>query len=430
MSILVIVESPGKIQKIQHILGDDYIIMASVGHIIDLDPKSMSINLETFEPQYQIMQGKTDVVKKLIKAYEKADDIYLASDRDREGEMIAWSLAKELKIKNPKRIVFNAITKEELLKAVKKPNKIDNNLVNEQKARRVLDRFIGYKVSPLIMKYTQGSGKSAGRVQSVVVRLILEKEIEIENFFKKNEDSFFKVCGEFFEKKKTFKAQLYNKKIDKNEESEENEENNNNNNRGIAKIKKEENMRQLMKLMISSKYKVSDITDRESIRKPSAPFTTATLQQEASHKLGMTSKRTMTAAQHLYEATYITYHRTDSVNLSNEGLKLIGDYIISEHGKEYYLKKNYESKSKNTQEAHEAIRPTKPKTTGINENKKDKIGRDEINLYKLIWKRAVVSQMVSAKFKITSIKIDISEIKEYYFLTQIENIIFDGFLAV
>jgi len=431
MSILVIVESPGKIQKIQHILGNDYIVMASVGHIIDLHPKEMSIDMKTFQPQYYVLDGKTEVVNKLIKTYNKCDDAYLASDRDREGEMIAWSLARQLKIQNPKRIIFNAITKEEILNAVKKPNKIDKNLVEGQKARRVVDRLIGFSTSPIIRQYTNNSGDSAGRVQSVVVRLILEKENEIEKFFKTNQASFFKVCGEFYEKK-PFKAILYKSKKGKDDDGDEDndEENKDETETGIAKIKNEDLMRNLMKLMMKSKYKVSNISNIESVRNPSAPFTTASLQQEASNKLGMTSKRTMTAAQHLYEAAFITYHRTDSVNLSKEGLSKIGEYVLANHGNKYYRKKNYEAKSKNTQEAHEAIRPTEPETTGINENAKKKIGKDEVNLYKLIWKRAIASQMTPAVFKVTSIKIDISEVKDYYFMTQIENVIFDGFLAV
>lgn len=472
-TILVIVESPGKIEKIQHILGDNYIVKASYGHIIDLNKKTMSIDFNTYQPQYNINdEKKQKLVSNLIKEYNKVDDVLLATDEDREGEMIAWSLAKELNIKDPKRITFNSITKEELLNAVKKPRQIDYNLVDAQKLRRVLDRIIGYSISPLIWKNIGGGGKaSAGRVQSVVVRLIVEKENEIKQFFEKGEDSFFKICGEFFDSnysysssssKKTFKSFLYKNKKDKNtkntkkdnkndeysdiddeyndndEEDNEKKENKDKDEdkdedevkSGLAKIKKSEEIKELMNKMIKSEYTVFSIKERESIRNPSAPFTTSTLQQESSHKFGYSSARTMSTAQHLYEAGYITYMRTDSVNLSTEAIKIIGNFIVSKYGKEYYRQKNYSFKLKNTQEAHEAIRPTDPKVIGISENKKQKIGKEEINLYNLIWKRAISSQMSPAKFNITSINIDINKLSQYYFVTQIENVIFDGFLAV
>jgi len=452
---LVIVESNGKVDKIQKILGNNYTVMACFGHIIDLGKHDMSINFSNnFEPIYEVIGGKEDTIRKITKAYNKSDDILLATDMDREGEMIAWSLERELGLKNPKRIMFTEITKKGLTDAVKKPRKIDYNIVDAQKLRRVLDRIIGYRISPLLWKSINGGGLSAGRVQSVVVRLIIEKEDEITKFFNSDTDTFFKTAGEFVDKtKRIFKSQLYttNKKYqekddekliksDSNNDSESDSDDESNSSSGseddelkngkLAKIKKVDDAKNVMKYIMKSTFKISAIGEKDSIRKPSAPFTTSTLQQEASRKYGFTSKRTMNAAQHLYEAGHITYMRTDSVNLSDEALKTIGEFIVSKYGKEYHKKMNYSSKAKNTQEAHEAVRPTEPKTAGISEDDKTKIGKDEIKLYSLIWRRAIASQMSPAKFNIMSIQIDISKLDDYYFLTQIEKNIFLGFLAV
>jgi DNA topoisomerase-1 len=448
---LVIVESSGKVDKIQHILGKDYTIMACWGHIIDLDKHNISINFDdNFEPKYSVIEGKEDVIRKLKKTYDKLDDILLATDMDREGEMIAWSLARELGLKNPKRIVFTEITKKGLTDAVKSPSKINNNIVDAQKLRRLLDRIIGYRISPLLWKSIGGGGLSAGRVQSVVVKLIIEKENEITKFFDEDSDTFFKTTGEFIDKnKRVFKSHLYTtntkyqddddeKSIKSDSSSDSSEEDSEMRNGKLAKIKKADDARNVMKYIMKSSFKISAIGEKESIRKPSAPFTTSTLQQEASRKYGFTSKRTMLAAQHLYEAGHITYMRTDSVNLSDEALKTIGDFIVNKYGKEYHKKMNYSSKAKNTQEAHEAIRPTEPATIGISANSKSKIDSDEVRLYSLIWKRAVASQMTPAKFNVVSIQIDINQLdepknkhlKDYYFMTQIEKNIFLGFLAV
>ena len=419
--ILVICESGGKIEKIQHILGDNYIVIASYGHIIDLDKHDISINFsDNFQPIYKVLDGKEIVISKLQKAFSKCDDVLLATDKDREGEMIAWSLARELKIDNPKRIAFTSITKKDLLDAVKHPCKINNDLVDAQKLRRLLDRIIGYRISPLLWK-SIGSGQlSAGRVQSVVVKLIIEKENEIKDFFKCDSVSFFKTYGEFMDKnKKIFKSYLYIKDQDGDIKKGK-----------ISQIIKLEEAKIVMKQIMKSSFKISDFNERESLRYPSPPFTTSTLQQEASRKYGFSAKRTMTTAQHLYEAGFITYMRTDSMNLSDEALKSIGDFVISKYNNEYYKKTNYTSKVKNTQEAHEAVRPTDVKVLGISDNSKSKIGVDEIKLYSLIWKRSVASQMTPAKFNIISIQIDISKCNDYYFVSQIEKNIFPGFLTV
>lgn len=472
--ILVIVESPGKITKIQHILGDDYLVMASVGHIIDLDKSKFSIDVDNeFALTYKILEGKEQVVKKLKSAYSDCADLLIATDDDREGEMIGWSLAHELKVTKPKRISFNSITKKELLEAVKKPGKIDYNLVDAQKLRRVFDRMIGYKLSPLLWK-SMGSGQlSAGRVQSVVVKLIIEKENEIINFFSQNSVSYFRTNGDFKNSKgDIFKSQLYttkkqeiiedddeNKKLANGDETYETDEtddekpiklkkskkskkkqNNDsdleeikiNNKKGgtIARIPSEKEARSVLKNITKSEFKIVDTIVREKISQPSAPFTTSTLQQEAARKFGFGSKRTMSAAQHLYEGGHITYMRTDSTNLSEEALEIIGKFIIDKYGKNYHRKKTYESKKKNTQEAHEAVRPTDPKVLGVSPDTKHKISTDEIKLYTLIWKRAVASQMVPAKFDVYSTEINASELEDYYFVNQVENNTFPGFLVV
>lgn len=444
---LVIVESPGKITKIQHILGNSYLVMASVGHIIDLDKKSLSIDLEkNYEPIYTILHDKHDVVRKLIKAYKNTSDVLLATDEDREGEMIAWSLAKELKIKDAKRIVFNSITEKELKTAVKNPRPIDNNLVDAQKLRRVLDRIIGYRLSPLLWKSLNQMNLSAGRVQSVVVKLIIEKENEIKEFFQNDLNSYFKVSGEFTYKKSKLEAILYEKKkktkkdIDEDSDKKKkkktkkdvDKDNNPEEYTGgkIASIIEYENISSVMKSISKSTFKITDIFDKEHFRNPSAPFTTSTLQQEASSKLGFTSKRTMISAQHLYEAGYITYMRTDSISLSEEAMKKIEKYVKETYGNNYYRRVQYKSKSKNTQEAHEAIRPSDPNVKTVEINSSQKIGNDEIKLYNLIWKRSIASQMAPAKINITSIIVDISKLKDYYFVSQIKNILFKGFLIV
>lgn len=461
--ILVIVESPGKIEKIQHILGDNYKVMASVGHIIDLDKSAISIDFENnYKPIYKINDDKREVVKKLKNAYYDCADLLIATDEDREGEMIAWSIATQLNVITPKRITFNSITKKELLDAVKKPGKINDNLVDAQKLRRMLDRIIGYKLSPLLWKSMGGGKLSAGRVQSVIVKLIIEKENEITDFFSAGTSSFFKSSGDFTYAKNTLKAQLYttkeqeeqeeleddNKKNKNDEDSNESNDNEEQKSKKTLKskaIKKESSDKKkgqiaripgkkeaenVMKEITKSEFIVSDTLTKESIRQPSAPFTTSTLQQEASTKFGFTSKRTMTAAQHLYEAGHITYMRTDSVNLSEEAIKIIGEYVVSKYGKEYHRQMNYKSKSKNTQEAHEAIRPTDPKVLGVNVDPAHKISTDEIKLYTLIWKRAVASQMSPAKFDVTAVNIGISKLNDYYFVSHLENNTFLGYLVV
>lgn len=458
---LVIVESGGKIKKIQSILGSEYVVMASVGHIIDLDSKKMSVDIENnFEPQYINNPDKDKVIKELKAAAKKASDILLASDEDREGEMIAWSLASVLNIKDPKRIVFNSITKDELIKAIKNPRKIDNNMVDAQKSRRILDRIMGYELSPILWK-SIGASLSAGRVQSVVVRLILDRENEINNFFQNDLTSYFKSDATFLDKKgNSFQTFLFStNKSDDDDIDDDDKKDNTNNKKGKkdidaeevndddekqeeidkeangdikklyrAKITTESKMGEIIRAIMKSTFKLTGVKTKESLRYPSPPFTTSTLQQEAARKLGYTVKRTMNAAQKLYEAGFITYMRTDSINLSDEALASIGKFVVSEYGKEYHRKMNYKAKNKNTQEAHEAVRPTDVNVKGVSEE--GKIGNDEIKLYNLIWKRAVASQMSPAKFNVNIAQINISQMKDYYFVSQTEEVLFSGFLAV
>jgi len=437
--ILVIVESPGKIKKLQAILGDDYIVMASVGHILDLDPKKMSVDIENdFEPIYKVIthgkSSKEEVVKDLKKAAKKAKDILLAADEDREGEMIAWSVANvlDLDIKKAKRITFNSITKSELEKAIKSPRVIDLNLVDAQKSRRILDRIIGFEISPILWK-SIGASLSAGRVQSVVTRILIDKENEIKEFLQKGDSNYFKFTGKFeFSKNKCLEANLFEKIVKKPSKKDKKEETKEDSKIKYerAKIENESGARNLMKLFMKSEYSISEINDKDTLRYPSPPFTTSTLVQEASRKLGFTVKRTNSAAQKLYEAGYITYMRTDSVNLSNEALENIKKFVNHKYGKEYHRFINYEGKSKNTQEAHEACRPTDVFVEFVKEGSKDKIGNDEVKLYNLIWKRAVASQMQPAKIKVTDIVIDANKVKDYNFITQINTIDFPGFMLV
>jgi DNA topoisomerase-1 len=454
--ILVIVESPGKIKKLQAILGDKYIVMASKGHIIDLHPKKMSIKIENkFEPEYYIMGSfetdkskkrfldKTDIVNELKKVAKKASDVLLAADEDREGEMIAWSVAKELglDVKKAKRIAFNSITKTELEKAIKNPRTIDMDLVDAQKSRRILDRLIGFEISPILWK-SIGASLSAGRVQSVVVRLLIDKENEIKEFLQKENTSYFKFNGLFeVSKNKKLNSTLYEKKAKKaakttskttkakSKKTETEQEEKSDIKFEKAKIDNESTARTLMKSLMKSEFTIKDIIEKDSLRQPSPPFTTSTLVQEAARKIGFTVKRTNSAAQKLYEAGYITYMRTDSVNLSSEALENIKKFILEKYGKEYHRGLNYEAKSKNTQEAHEACRPTDVFVENVKEGGKE-IGSDESKLYNLIWKRSVASQMQPAKIKLTDIIIDPSKVAEYSFMSQISNIDFPGFLLV
>jgi len=394
---LVIVESPAKAKTIQKYLGKDFEVKSSFGHIRDLPKKGMGIDLQTFTPDYEVSSDKKKIVSELKEAAKKAETIWLASDEDREGEAIAWHLAQELKLndKNTKRIVFHEITKNAILKAVENPRKIDENLVNAQQARRVLDRIVGFEMSPVLWKKVK-TGLSAGRVQSVAVRLIVEREHEIRDFVP---TSSYKIEGVFQNKAK----QNIPAKLKKDFASENEAEN-------------------FLELSKNTEFKVLNIEVKPGSRSASAPFTTSTLQQEASNKLGYGVTTTMRVAQRLYEEGYITYMRTDSVNLSQEAINAAKQHIIKEFGENYSKPRNYTTKSSSAQEAHEAIRPTDFSVKTIGDAQLNK-------LYQLIYKRTLASQMENAKIEKTVIEIGDKALPSN-FEVQGEVIIFDGFLKV
>jgi len=400
---LVIVESPGKIKKINEYLGDNYIVKASFGHVQDLDKKTLSIDVDNnFKPNYIVTPEKTKVVKELRDLAKSSKEVILASDEDREGEAIASSLRDVLKLKDPKRIAFHEITKKAINDAIENPKLINQDLVDAQQARRLLDRLMGYKISPILWSYKVG--ESAGRVQSVVVRILVDKEKEIADAIS---EPFIKTIGEF----KGFNSTL--------------------NYQFPLIIDAKTFLESIDKECI---FQVISVENKKSTRKPSAPFITSTLQQDASTKMGFNVKRTMDAAQKLYEAGLITYMRTDSTNLSEDALKAAEKYIKATFGKEYHDLKTYTTKNKGAQEAHEAIRPTH-----FDKSEADKMDPDCQKVYSLIWKRAVASQMTNAKVNIQTIAIDalknkksllLFKKKQAYFISALENIEFDGFLKL
>ena len=396
---LVIVESPAKAKTIEKFLGKDFQVESSYGHIADLPSKELGIDVEgDFSPKYIISDDKKPVVKKLKALAKKADTVWLASDEDREGEAIAWHLKEQLGLKdeNTKRIVFHEITKNAILKAVENPRDIDYNMVNAQQARRVLDRLVGYELSAVLWRKVKG-GLSAGRVQSVAVRLIVEKERSIQEFLS---ETHYKVVAEFSNiEGKTFKAS-----IPKNFESKNEAEN-------------------FLKSSSNANFLIADLTKKPAKKSPAAPFTTSTLQQEASRKLGFPVAKTMQVAQRLYEAGLITYMRTDSLNLSVDARNAAEEEITSYYGKEYSKQRVFKTKSKGAQEAHEAIRPTNMKMHTVDKE------YDQNRLYDLIWKRTLASQMSDALLERTNMKIENSE-NSRIFTANGEMIKFEGFLKV
>ncbi len=395
---LVIVESPAKAKTIEQFLGPDFLVKSSFGHIRDLSKKKLGIDLDkNYQPLYEVSSDKKKVVAELNKLSKKAKTVWLASDEDREGEAIAWHLFETLELseEKTKRIVFHEITKQAILHAVENPRQIDYNLVKAQQARRVLDRLVGFELSPLLWKKIKPS-LSAGRVQSVAVRILVEREREINGFVPEH---FFKIVAEFIDPKsnQSFKAEL-NQRFQTKEETE-----------------------QFLEACKSAQFSVQEISTKPGKKSPSAPFTTSTLQQEASRKLGFSVAQTMSVAQKLYESGQITYMRTDSFNLSSLAINAAKATIISEYGEKYSQPRKYATKSKGAQEAHEAIRPT------YMENKTAKGGRQEQRLYDLIRKRTLASQMSDALLEKTNIHIAISNRPEK-FLASGEVILFDGFL--
>ncbi len=396
---LVIVESPAKAKTIEKFLGNDFQVESSYGHIADLPSKEIGVDVENgFKPKYEVSPDKKALVTKLKSLSKNAETVWLASDEDREGEAISWHLAEELKLdtKKTKRIVFHEITKSAILKAIDNPREIDYNLVNAQQARRVLDRLVGYELSPVLWRKIKG-GLSAGRVQSVSVRLIVEREREIQSF---NAVATYSIVAEFVnEAGKVFKAKLP-KNFNTKKEAED-----------------------FLNQNIGSKYKVADLETKPTKKSPTAPFTTSTLQQEAARKLYLPVGITMQLAQRLYEAGLITYMRTDSVNLSTEAMNAAEAEIIKSYGKEYSKPRVFANKNKGAQEAHEAIRPTDMSRHSVN------IDRDQARLYDLIWKRTLASQMSDAQLERTNVKIEADNHDEI-FTASGEVLLFEGFLKV
>ena len=398
---LVIVESPAKAKTLEKFLGEDYKVLSSYGHIRDLKKNEFSVDLNNFTPQYEIPEEKTALVKTLKTAANKADTVWLASDEDREGEAISWHLAQVLglNVKQTKRIVFHEITKDAILDAIKKPRHIDINLVNAQQARRVLDRIVGFKLSPVLWRKVKPA-LSAGRVQSVAVRLIVEREREVENF---KSESSYKVTAVFLADKAELKAE-FNQRF------------------ATAELAKA-----FLEKCKGQQFKISDISKKPMQRVPAPPFTTSTLQQEAARKLGFSVAQTMSVAQRLYEAGIITYMRTDSVNLSTLCLNASKKEILETLGEKYSKRRQYQTRSKGAQEAHEAIRPTYMDQHEIQGTMQER------RLYELIWKRTIASQMADAEIEktiITIVPTSSKEETENCFVASAEVVTFDGFLRV
>ena len=392
---LIIVESPAKANTIKKFLGGNTKVLASMGHIRDLPKSKLGVDVEhDFEPQYINIRGKGDLIKELKKEAKNAKKVYLATDPDREGEAIAWHLAYILEIPEDSvcRVTFNEITKETVQSSIKEPRKIDKNLTDAQQARRVLDRIVGYKISPILWKKVK-TGLSAGRVQSVAVKLIVDREKEIEEFIP---EEYWNIVAELKDKKsrKNFEAKFYGKNGEK------------------IDIHSKEEVDKILKDIENCKYIVQDVKKSQKKRNPAPPFTTSTMQQEASRKLGFSLKKTMSVAQSLYEGVkipeigsvgLITYMRTDSTRISNEARQAAKEYISENYGEDYYENRFYKSKD-NSQDAHEAIRPTYVDFTP--DKVKESLNRDQFKLYQLIYNRFIASQMASAVYDTVSVSID------------------------
>jgi DNA topoisomerase-1 len=395
---LLIVESPAKAKTIEGYLGKDFTVKSSYGHIRDLVKSDDAIDIaNNFQQKYEVPADKKQIVSELKKLAKEADMVWLASDEDREGEAISWHLFDTLGLKDAttKRIVFHEITKPAILRAIETPRKIDYNLVYAQQARRVLDRLVGFELSPVLWKKVKPS-LSAGRVQSVAVRLIVDREREINKF---KSEAAFKITAIFDKAKNAFKAEL------------------------TERLNKQEDAEKFLQDCIGAAFNIKSLDTRPAKRSPAAPFTTSTLQQEASRKLGFSVSRTMQVAQKLYESGHITYMRTDSVNLSDHALTTAAQEIVSAYGNKYHQQRVYKTKNASAQEAHEAIRPTYFSQHSISGDS------GEMRLYDLIWKRAIASQMSEALFEKTTAKISISTRKEEL-VANGEVMKFDGFLKV
>ena len=415
---LVIVESPAKVKTIKKFLGSNYVVTASNGHVRDMPKSQMGIDIENdYEPKYITIRGKGEILAKLRKEVKKADKIYLATDPDREGEAISWHLSKALKLEDKKvyRISFNEITKNAVKASLKNPREIDMDLVDAQQARRVLDRIVGYKISPLLWAKVK-RGLSAGRVQSVALRLIADREEEINAFVP---EEYWTLDADFLADggKKPLQAHFYGTKD------------------GKMTVKSKEEMEQILKELDGVSYEVSEVKNGERVKKAPLPFTTSTLQQEASKTLNFSTQKTMSVAQQLYEGVdikgsgtvaLISYLRTDSTRVSEEAAKAAHEYIASNYGENYTSKgQSAKTSGKKIQDAHEAIRPTDLSRTPA--AVKDSLTREQFRLYQLIWKRFAASQMADAVYETSSVKIDGGK---YRFTMSASRVTFDGFMAV
>lgn len=401
---LVIVESPSKAKTIKKYLGKNYEVIASQGHIIDLPSSKLGVDVDNdFKPSYITMKGKAKIIKEIKDKAKKADKVYLATDPDREGEAIAWHLRNMLKIDEREkcRIEFNEITKDAVKKAINSPRTIDENLVNAQQGRRILDRIVGYKISPVLWKKVK-KGLSAGRVQSVAMRIIMDREREIRKF-KKQE--YWTLEAKLLKGKEEILSKFYG------------------NTKGKIELKNEEQVNEILKNIDKKEYKVVDIKVGEKKRNPAPPFTTSSLQQDASRKFGFSVKKTMMIAQRLYESGYITYMRTDSTRISNEARNMAKEYIVKKYGAKYYENRFYKTK-KDAQDAHEAIRPSDlSKSSEVYES----FSKDEQKLYTLILNRFLASQMSTAIYDTKKITINVND---YIFITNGSQVKFDGFMVL
>lgn len=401
---LLIVESPAKAKTIEKILGKDFTVKSSFGHVRDLDKGNKAVDIQNaFKPKYIVSPEKRKVVKELKDWVKKVDEVWLATDEDREGEAISWHLCQVLGLDEAqtKRIVFREITKPAIQRAIQVPRKLDLNLVNAQQARRVLDRLVGFELSEILWRKIRGK-LSAGRVQSVAVKLIVEREREINEF---EPTPFFKIAAIF--KVVNANGKLVDLKAD-----------------SPTRFNTEPDARTFLEKSIKAAFRINEIEVKPLRRRPAAPFTTSTLQQEASRKMSFSVKKTMSVAQRLYESGHITYMRTDSTNLSEVALGAIAQEIEQEYGSDYLKTRRYKSKSANAQEAHEAIRPTYIQNHSVSAN------RDEQRLYELIWKRTIASQMADAILEKTTVRIGISNIPDAHLNAVGEVLKFDGFLKV
>ena len=400
MAKLVIVESPSKAKTIKKYLGGDYEVIASQGHVVDLPSSKLAVDVDNdFKPEYKTMKGKAGIIKEIKDHAKGKDVVYLATDPDREGEAIAWHLKNLLNIDDNEkcRIEFNEITKNAVKKAVEKPRTVNQALVDAQQARRILDRIVGYKLSPLLWKKVK-KGTSAGRVQSVALKIIVDREREIRKF---KPEEYFLMYAKLQKENDVILAKFYG---DKN---------------GRIDLKDKAQVDSIIKKIDNKQYKVIDIKKSDRRKNPPAPFTTSSLQQEASRKLGFGVKKTMMVAQKLYEAGYITYMRTDSTRLSDDAKKMAKEYITYKFGKNYYLNREFKAKE-NAQDAHEAIRPS-------HLDVEPELGRDEEKLYNLILNRFLASQMSVAVYDTTRIKVDV---EDYIFHINGSTIKFDGFMKL